>query len=267
MIHLVLSLLVVAQNPEYRSPAGVQYVSQPDTGAVARAESSLAADPGNVDKIIALGVAQSGIRRYREAIQTFTKGMAIAPSNALLYRWRGHRYVSLRLLDSAIADFNKGNALDSNVYGIWYHLGVARYVRGEFAQAAAAFTRSQRIPPDTNELAASTDWLWMSSMRAGRPSDAKAALARVPDTLHVTSAAAYAQRIKLYRGEISPEQAFTAADTADIAIATLSYGVGNWYLLKGDTARARQYFQRSVASGGWPAFAFIASEAELRRLH
>jgi len=49
-------------------------------------------------------------------------------------------------------------------------------------------------------------------------------------------------------------------------VATLSYGMGNWYLVRGDTARARASFERSVASGGWPAFGFIMSEVELRRL-
>jgi hypothetical protein len=106
----------------------------------------------------------------------------------------------------------------------------------------------------------------MSSMRAGRTADAAAALGRVPDSLRVTSASAYAQRIKLYRGAITPEQVFTPTDTSDIAIATLAYGVGNWYLVRGDTVQAKQYFERSVRSGGWPAFGFIAAEAELRRL-
>src|SRR5216117_1981183 len=75
---------------------------------------------------------------------------------------------------------------------------------------------------------------------------------------------AYTQRLRLYRGEVSPDSVFTPADTSDIQIATLSYGIGNWYLVQGDTARARSWFERSVASGGWPAFGFIVSEAELR---
>jgi len=77
---------VSAQSIQYRSPAGVEYRSQRDTGAIARAESVLAADPRNADKLIALGVAQSGVRQYREAIATFTRGLGIAPNNALLYR-------------------------------------------------------------------------------------------------------------------------------------------------------------------------------------
>ena len=249
---------------QYRSPAGVAYYSLPDTGAVARARSALAAEPRNVERIIQLGVAQSGVRQFREAIRTFTDGLAIAPNDPMLYRWRGHRYLSVRDLDRAMSDLTRGFQLDSTNYGILYHLGIVRFARGDFAGAADAFARGQRRAPDAAELAGATDWLWMSLERAGRSADARAMLDRRPDSLPVANA--YAQRLKLYRGEIVPDSVFTPADTADVQVATLSYGIGNWYLVRGDTARARQWFERSVASGGWPGFGFIVSEIELRRL-
>ena len=77
---------------------------------------------------------------------------------------------------------------------------------------------------------------------------------------------AYTRRLALYRGETAPDQVVTPADTGSTDLATLSYGVGNWYLIHGDTAQARAWFGRAVQSGGWPAFGFIAAEAELRRL-
>ena len=252
------------QAVEYRSPAGVEYRAQRDTGAIARAESALAANPKNVDLIIQLGLAQSGVRQYREAIATFTRGLAIAPQNALLYRWRGHRYLSTRQFDRAMDDLTKGSRLDSTIYGIWYHLGIVRYARGDFAGAAGAFTRALPAAPDSGERAGATDWLWMSLSRAGHAADARALLDRRPDSIPAGNA--YAQRLRLYRGEIGPDSVITAADTSDIQVATLSYGVGNWYLVRGDTTRARMWFERSVRSGGWPAFGFIVSELELRRL-
>ena len=85
-----------------------------------------------------------------------------------------------------------------------------------------------------------------------------------PDSLQTTNA--YRQRLRLYRGEIGPEAVITAADTGDVTVATLSYGLGNWYLVRGDTARARSWFERAIASGGWPAFGFMAAEADLRRI-
>ena len=255
-----------AQTVQYRSPAGVEYRSQKDTGAVARAEKALAADPKNVDLIIALGTAQAGARQMREAIETFTKGLAVAPNNALLYRWRGHRHLSVREFDKALDDFSRGLKIDSTVYGIWYHLGIVRFVQRDFSGAADAFKRAQPRAPDGGELTGSTDWLWMALSRAGRHAEARAMLDRKPDSLKAPDGYAYATRLRLYRGLIAPEQVFTPADTADVQVATLSFGLGNWYLVKGDSGRAKQHFERAIRSGGWPGFGFIVSEAELRRL-
>jgi tetratricopeptide (TPR) repeat protein len=259
----ILAPLCLLQSVEYRSPAGVEYRSQRDTGAIARAESALAADPRNVDKLIALGVAQSGVRQYREAIATFTRGLGIAPNSGLLYRWRGHRYLSTRQFDKAMDDLGRGAKLDSTIYGIWYHLGIVRFVRRDFGGAVDAFTRALPMSPDSAERAGSTDWLWMSLSRAGRKAEAQALLDRHPDTPNAGNA--YAQRLRLYRGEVSPDSVFTPADTSDIQIATLSYGIGNWYLVQGDREKARAWFERSVSSGGWPAFGFIMSEIELKK--
>lgn len=255
-----------AQSVQYRSPAGVEYRSLVDTGPVARAKAALASDPRNIDKIIALGIAQSGVRQFREAIKTFSRGLAIAPNHPMLLRWRGHRYLSTRQFKLAFADLTRGNRIDTTNYGIWYHLGIVRFVRGEFAAAADCFTHSQPKAPDAGELAGSTDWLWMSLMRAGKKSEATAMLARRPDSLPVDTAYAYARRLRLYRGEITPAALFTPADTADVQVATLAFGLGNWYLVQGDTTKARSLFEQSIRSGGWPGFGFIMSEIELRRL-
>jgi len=253
-----------AQSVQYRSPAGVTYRAQTDTGAIARAATALAADPRNVDRFIQLAVAQSGARQFREAIATLTRGLAIAPDHPMLLRWRGHRYLSVREFDRALADLERGLQLDNTNYGILYHLGIVRFARAEFGIAAEAFRRAQPHAPDAGELAGATDWLWMSLVRAGRGVDARAMLDRRPDSLPVTNA--YTQRLRLYRGEIGPDAVLTPADTADVAVATLSFGIGNWYLVRGDTAQAQVWFERAVRSGGWPGFGFILAEVELRRL-
>ena len=253
-----------AASVQYRSPEGVEYRSLPDTDAVRSARAALDADPRNVARIIDLGVAQSGARQVREAIATFTRGLEIEPNNALLLRWRGHRYLSVREFDRAFADLTRGAAIDSTIYGIWYHLGIVQYVRGDFASAAASFAKAQPIAPDAGELAGSTDWLWMSLSRAGRGVDAKAMLDRRPDSKPVSNA--YTRRLQLYRGEIGADAVVTPADTDDVQVATLAYGLGNWYLTRGDKVQARRWFEKSIQSGGWPGFGFIVSEVELQRL-
>lgn len=248
---------------QYRSPEGVAYRSLPDTDAVKTARAALDASPRDIARLIDLGVAQSGARQFREAIATFSRGLEIEPDNALLLRWRGHRYLSVREFDRAFADLTRGSKIDPAIYGIWYHLGVVQFLRGEFADAAASFAKAQPIAPDPGELAGSTDWLWMSLSRAGRAAEAKAMLDRRPEK-PVDNA--YTRRLRLYRGEIGPEALITAADTDDVQVATLAFGVGNWYLVRGDKAQARAWFERSIKSGGWPGFGFILSEVELQRL-
>jgi tetratricopeptide (TPR) repeat protein len=252
-----------AQPVQYRSPEGVEYRSLPETDAIKTARAALEVNPKDVARLIDLGVAQSGARQFREAIATFTRGLEIEPNNALLLRWRGHRYLSIREFDRAFADLTRGSTIDSSVYGTWYHLGVVQYLRGDFTGAAASFAKAQPIAPDAGELAGSTDWLWMSLSRAGRAADAKAMLDRRPEK-PVDNA--YTRRLKLYRGEIGPEAMITAADTDEVQVATLAYGLGNWHLVRGDKAQARRSFERSIQSGGWPGFGFIVSEVELRRL-
>ena len=251
------------QSVQYRSAEGVEYRSLPDTDAVKSARAALEADQKNISKIIDLGVAQSGARQFREAIATFTRGLEIEPNNALLLRWRGHRYLSVRDFDRAFADLSRGSAIDPTIYGNWYHLGIVQFLRGDFADAAASFAKAQPIAPDPGELAGSTDWLWMSLSRAGRGADAKAMLDRRPEK-PVTNA--YTRRLQLYRGEIGPDAVVTPADTDEVQVATLAYGLGNWYLVRGDKEQARRWFERWVKSGGWPGFGFIVSEVELRRL-
>src|SRR3989440_2151376 len=211
---------VGGQSVQYRSASGVEYRAQRDTGPIARAESALAADPRSVERIIQLGIAQSGARQFREAIQTFTRGLTIVPTDAMLYRWRGHRYLSVREFDRALDDLTRGSRLDSTNYGIWYHLGIVRYARGDFAAAADAFARAQRRPPDAAELAGATDWLWMSLSRAGRAAGARALLGRRPAS--GAPAKALPQRPRLYPGQIGPHDGITPAETREVPGGTLS---------------------------------------------
>ncbi|MEO6445324.1 MAG: tetratricopeptide repeat protein [Gemmatimonadaceae bacterium] len=263
---LLVSAAAPAQTIQYRALNGAAFRSEHNSGDIARVERELALDPRNVETLLALGLAQSAARQYREAVATFTRGLEIAPANPLLYRWRGHRYISLGDFDRALADLTRGNTLDTLNYDIWYHLGVARYERREFGAAADAFARAQQLAPNADEVAGSSDWLWMSSARAGRAAQATEALALITSDFKVTSATAYLQRLKLYRGLIGPDDVLMPTDTAGVQRSTLSYGVGNWYLVQGDTTSARRWFERAVAAGGWPAFAYFAAERELLRL-
>src|SRR5260370_29735456 len=99
-----------------------------------------------------------------------------------MYRGVGNRSLSVGQFVGALAPSTRGARLDSTIYGIWYHLGIVRFARRDFAGAVAAFTRALPIAPDSGERSGATDWLWMSLSRPGRTADAHALLNRHPDT-------------------------------------------------------------------------------------
>jgi len=272
---LILSALPAAAQtgePEYVSAAGVKYYAQPDAnGAVAEAEKNLAADPKNVDLILALGRAQGGIWRFREAVATYTRGLELAPNDARLLVARGHRYISLRQPDKALADLKKAAGIDPKAASLWYHLGLAHYLRGEFGEAAAAFEKSRDEAKTDAELVGPSDWLYMSLRRAGKTAEAAKALERITPELKIEgNENLYFSRLLLYKGVKTEADLPLPAPSDDMAselrAGTLAYGIGNWHLYNGNAAKAREYFQRAVQSKAWAAFGFICAEKDLTRM-
>jgi hypothetical protein len=47
--------------------------------------------------------------------------------------------------------------------------------------------------------------------------------------------------------------------------ATVGYGVGAWHWLNDRPDEAQAIWRRVLAGPGWPAFGFIAAEAEIAR--
>lgn len=263
MKQLLISLVLLG------SLCAAQGDPQPDPkGTVADAQKNLDADPKNVKLILALGNAQAAVWRMDDAIQTFTKGLAIDPENVPLLLNRGHRYVNTRQWDLALKDLDKAaNLVDQNSpddYEIWYHIGVANYLRGKFDDAADAWDHCRTLATTDDQRAGSTDWSYMTYRRLKRDRDAAGLLDRVSEKWKVTSSLSYFQRLLFYKG-IKTEADLLGGNLQPTDVATLNYGIGNWYLGKGDKAKAHEYFQKSVASKAWAAWGYIGSDLELKK--
>ena len=79
----------------------------------------------------------------------------------------------------------------------------------------------------------------------------------------------YYKRLKMYQGKLQPEdllQVDPSANDYDLSLATQGYGVGNWYLYNGDTAKAVEIFEKVTSGKSFSSFGFIAAEAELARM-
>jgi dipeptidyl aminopeptidase/acylaminoacyl peptidase len=254
--------------------------------ALAKATADLAKSPDSADASIALGRRTAALGRFREAIDVYTRALVRSPTDARLYRHRGHRYITVRELDKAIADLTKASRLvagkpdvpepESSAAGgpptstlqfaIWYHLGLARYLKGDFDGAARHYRECLKASQGSDDrLVAATDWLYMALRRAGRADEASRALEAISPDTKVVQNHAYLNRVLMYKGLLTPEDLLRAGGS-DLDVPTFGYAVGNWYLYNGQKEKAKEAFARVVKGQHWPAFGFLASEAELLRM-
>ena len=78
---------------------------------LAMARADYEADPVDPDNIVWYGRRMAYAGDYRGAIEIFSEGIAKFPADARMYRHRGHRYITVREFDRAIADLEKAAEL------------------------------------------------------------------------------------------------------------------------------------------------------------
>lgn len=273
-----------------RTPALPDDVRARYDSLLAVAEREYRANPHDVDAIIWYGRRTAYLGRYRDAVAIYTEGIAAHPDDPRLYRHRGHRYITLREFDHAIADFERAAELFAGQpdevepdglpnargiptstlqFNVWYHLGLAHYLQWDVAAARRAYERCLAVSTNPDALVATTHWLYMTLRRMGEDAAAAALLEPIHADMDIIENDAYHRLLLMYKGEVPPDSLFRldAGGDATLESATLGYGVGNWYLYHGRPVEAYRIFEALVrARDQWAAFGYIAAEAELVRM-
>jgi tetratricopeptide (TPR) repeat protein len=254
---------------------------------LAAASAAAAAAPNDEMAAVWLGRRLSALNRFDEALEVYTCALAQHPDSYRLLRFRGHRYITLRRFDLAERDLARAAELvrgladedepngdpdpsasypSSVQHQIHYHLALARYLRGDFARAATAWNDCLRHAGDSPDaLCGATNWYCATLLRMRRPADAARLLAAIRADLPVREAGGYLRLCLLYKGELEPGLLLPAGEKNPVQLATLSYGLGNYWLVHGDPERARDVFRTTTEFACWQAFGRIAAEAELAR--
>ena len=291
-----------AQTRRGRPPAGERHVRKvfertpPPVSVEARREmeAKLAEarevyrrNPRDADAIIWLGRRTAYLGRFRESIGIYTEGLRLHPRDARFLRHRGHRYITVREFRLAERDLARAarliagkpdevepdglpnarnqptSTLQSN---IWYHLGLARYLRGDFRGALAAYRECLKVSRNPDMLVATSHWLYMTLRRLNREREARGVLAPVAAEMDIIENRDYHRLLLMYKGELTPEAVLAEAAGADnsaLSNGTVGYGVGNWHLYNGRRGEAIQVFHRVVAGPQWTGFGYIAAEVEM----
>jgi len=254
---------------------------------LAEARKNAEANP-SADNLIWLGRRIAYLGHYKDAIQIFTQGAEKFSDDARFLRHRGHRLITLRCFDLAIADFNhaakliKGkpdqiepdglpnarniptSTLQSN---IWYHLGLAYYLKGDFKAALKAYREAEKVSTNPDMLVATTHWLYMTLRRLGHEKEATRAVAAIKPDLDVIENADYYKLIRLYQGKTTAAEVLKeiGSEASGLSKASIGYGLGNWFLYNGQRDESEKIFRQIILGNQWASFGHIAAEAELSR--
>ncbi len=243
------------------------------------------ASPNDADAIVWVGRRLGYLGRYRDAIEWFSQKLDEQGPNAKFLRHRGHRYISIRAFDRAVADFEEASKLiegtedevepdgvpnarntpiSSLHSNIWYHLALARYLVGDFDGALSACDEGMKVSGNPDRLVSQTYWRYLTLRRLGRHEEASKALAAINADLDLIENHSYLKLLLVYKGDLSADSVMEEAAGA-IESPTTAFGLGAFFMLEGDEDRATRFFNRATSGTSWPAFGFIAAEAELNR--
>lgn len=265
----------------------------PDVGAQAAANPQLEAaraawqrHPQNADSIIWYGRRVGYTGDFQKAVEIYTAGLAVHPTDARLLRHRGHRYISLRDFPKAIADLERARQLvagkpdevepdgQPNARGIptstlhsniRYHLALAYFVTADFSKALPIWAEDARVAPNVDQRVAATYWWVLTLAHLDRHVEAKAELAKIRADWDVIENGSYHRMLLWMKGELA-EEALMPAGSSALERQTIGNGVGQWHAAHGRAADARRAWEAVLATGPSAAFGYIAAEQGMARL-
>ena len=167
---------------------------------LAEAKANYDANPNDADNIIWYGRRVAYTGDFRRAILIFSEGIRKHPTDARMYRHRGHRYITIRKFDRAIEDYEiavslingeedkiepdgapnpAGIPVTSTHSNIYYHLGLAYYLKHDFENSLRVYRMGRDLDLNDDNTASTTHWIYMNLRRLGRDEEANAALSRI----------------------------------------------------------------------------------------
>ncbi|WP_273567839.1 tetratricopeptide repeat protein [Maribacter halichondriae] len=269
------------------TPLGKEYIIPEPSGKVLdqyeAAKEVFEQDPDNPENIIWYGRRTAYLGNYEDAIGIYSEGIEKFPDNPRFYRHRGHRYISIRAFDKAIADFEKaatliegtGNEIEpdgmpnamnipvSTLHGnIWYHLGLAYYLKYDYENAYEAYLKCRESGDNDDNLVSSTHWLYMIQRRLGNNELADKMLDPIHKDAEVIENDNYYTLCKFYKGMI-PIDSIQSIEIGSPSSDAVAYGLANWYFYNDEKEKSKEVMEGLVESSAWSSFGYIAAESDL----
>ena len=264
------------------------------------ADEALAGAPDSLLLVLEAASAREAVWRYADAVALYRQAAVRHPDSWRLPLGMGHRLIRLRRTGEALAALERSLALDPEGFNAHYLLGLARYLRGDYAGAvdvyqacldlaeAGGAESPQGDPRTCRDVAndpasrvALTSWMYRAMGRAGRREEAARLVEGIPEGMDIPNLSAelypgspippddnthYYLTLLFYRGLMSEDAVLSDPRVSEGQWPTVAYGVAAYHLVEGDTARAVQLLDSIVAQPYWARLGHVAAEADLLQI-
>ena len=242
----------------------------------------------NSDNLIWIGRRHAYLGNYESAIKYFSQGISTYPLDARFYRHRGHRLITNRCFERAINDLKKAANLSNNKSNeiepdglpnalniptstlkgnIYYHLGLAYYFESQLKDAMLAFEKCIELSKNNDSFVAAANWLYIIYYQLNMINKADKLLTKIDNQMNLIENHSYLSILNFYKNSTSQfdieKKIFKEESLNNITVA---FGLGNFYLLKGETEKAYKIYNLITNSNQWSSFAYIGAEVMLKKL-
>jgi tetratricopeptide (TPR) repeat protein len=242
--------------------------------------------PNDISKNILYGRRLADIGLYYEAIKIFSEGLDVNPTSFRLLRHRGQRYITIRQFDLAIEDLqraafysrpakneteyefdgnNPEDALTNDKFNIYYYLGIAHFLKGNYDKAISSFKKCQSYATNNDLLVALTHWFYLTYRKIGNETSALQLLAPISKRMKVIKNSDYLNLLLVFKGALDAETALANAENENKSLnPRIGFGVAHWYLFKGDIDKSTRIFDLVLLNDRWESVEYIATESYLK---
>jgi len=208
---------------------------------------------------------RESLARYDDALEDTKRALELDGKNDSAQETMAFELKMLGRFDEARRQYQKAEQQVHDDYSLHMGRGQLSYYSAQFAEAQADFRRAASVAKEDEQLQHALIWLFLASAKAG--ADAKA---QVEPYLHTASRSWPGPAVNLFMGNMDVEPLLQSARNADEKTALKNlceahFFIGQYYLLKGDVAKANREFEQTIATDVRQYVEFVYAKWELQR--
>ena len=187
--------------------------------------------------------ARGELGNAREAISDANEAVKLTPSSSDAFRCRAYAYMVAGKFEDSIADFSKAISLGATDAQTLERRGIARFFAKKLDEAAEDFARASEMGDATpyGDL-----WFAWTYQRLGRPLPAP-----LVERAKAGSRGDWPRpALAVLAGHLGPDEMLKllAGKSGDDRVTALAEGyfyLGQYYLVRGDKAKAKEFFEKT----------------------